>query len=302
MDRRTDNRFRSVLRVATDHLRTCLSDAPAGSGGTPYLDALVLLAHASSMTTEQLFAAFEDQIGDSALARYDSFIADRCGGLPVSYIRGVKEFFGRDFLIGPGVLVPRPETEILVESMLEEIDRLDHNMPHVHDCCTGSGCVAVTIAGERSCTVTASDISEEALSYARRNAVVLDAPSIAFWNGDLLAPLGVRIAERETTRPAIIAANPPYIADNEVDNLTERGWPEPTLALAGGQDGLLIIRRLVQEAVACLSSGGCLVIEIGAGQGPATVGLFEAAGFDEVSLIRDLSGHDRVCKGRWYRR
>ncbi len=302
MGRKTDNRFRSILQVATDRLRACLADAPAGSGETPYLDALVLLAHAASMTKEQLFATFEDRIPGSVLTRYESFIADRCDGIPVSYVRGVKEFFARDFLVGPGVLVPRPDTEILVESALDELDRLDHDNPHVHDCCTGSGCVAITLACERNCSVTASDISREALSYARRNAVALATPSTAFWHGDLLAPLRTRIADREITRPAIITANPPYVADNEVDRLTDRGWPEPALALAGGRDGLLVIRRLVRDAAACLSNGGCLMVEIGADQGPATVGIFEAAGFGDVSLIRDLGDRDRVCKGRWYRR
>ncbi|MBU8912905.1 MAG: peptide chain release factor N(5)-glutamine methyltransferase [Spirochaetales bacterium] len=302
MDRKTDNRFRSVLRAATDRLRACLADAPAGSGETPYLDALVLLAHAASMTSEQLFAAFEDQVPDPVLAEYQSFVSDRCDGAPVSYIRRVKEFFGRDFLVGPGVLVPRPDTEMLVESALDEIDRLRGGSPHVHDCCTGSGCVAITIARERDCTVTASDSSEEALSYARSNAVALDATSVAFWNGDLLAPLRTRIAGGQTTGPAIITANPPYVADNEVDHLIERGWPEPALALAGGQDGLLFIGRLIREAAACLPDGGCLMVEIGADQGPATVRLFEEAGFGEVSLIRDLGDRDRVCNGRWYRR
>lgn len=302
MGRKTDDRFRSVLRPATDRLRTRLADAPAGSGETPYLDALVLLAHAASMTKEQLFAAFEDPIPDSILARYESLIADRCRGIPISYIRGVKEFFGRDFQVGPGVLVPRPDTEILVESTLDELDRLGHKSPHVHDCCTGSGCVAITLACERHCAITASDISGEALSYARRNAVTHNASSVIFWHGDLLAPLRTRIAGGKITRPAIIAANPPYVADNEVDHLTDRGWPEPALALAGGQDGLLVIRRLVREAAACLSNDGCLMVEIGADQGSATVGIFEAAGFRAVSLIRDLSDRDRVCRGRWYRR
>jgi len=302
MDRRTDHRFRSVLRTATDRLRTCLADAPAGSGETPYLDALVLLGHASSMSTEQLFAAFDDQVPDPVLATYESFIAGRCDGIPVSYIRGVKEFYGREFRVGPGVLVPRPDTEVLVDSTLEEIDASDHENPHVHDCCTGTGCVAITIALERNCTVSASDISAQALAYAHRNAIALHAPEVIFWSGDLLAPLRTRISKGESTRPAIIAANPPYIADSEVDHLIDRGWPEPAAALAGGQDGLLIVERLVREASACLSNRGCLMVEIGAAQGIAALRLFEAAGFREVGLIRDLGDRDRVCKGRWYRR
>ena len=302
MDRRADDQFRSVLRTATDRIRTCLADAPAGSGETPYLDALLLLGHAASMTTEQLFAAFEDRISESILATYQHLVADRCKGIPVSYLRGVKEFFGREFRVGRGVLVPRPDTEILVETALEEIDRCGTAALHVHDCCTGSGCVAITLACERACTCTASDISGEALSYAHLNAIALDRPEIAFWRGDLLAPLRDRIAGGETTRPVIITANPPYVADNEVEDLTSRGWPEPALALDGGSDGLVIVRRLAEDAEACLSDGGCLMVEIGAGQGAASTEILEAAGFGEVSLIRDLGDRDRVCRGRWYKR
>jgi release factor glutamine methyltransferase len=302
MDHRPDDQFRTVLRVATEQLRTCLSDAPAGSGETPYLDAMVLLGHAASMTTEQLFAAFEDEIPEATLATYQRLIADRCKGTPVSYLRGVKEFFGRDFEVGPGVLVPRPDTEVLVETAIEELDLSGSGDLHLHDCCTGSGCVAITIGCERTCVVTASDISEEALAYARRNCAALDAPNIAFWQGDLLDPLRRMIANGRINRPEIITANPPYVADNEVEDLTERGWPEPSVALDGGEDGLAIVRRLVDAAAGCLADGGQLMVEIGADQGGRTAALFEASGYVEVSLIRDLGSRDRVCRGKWYKR
>ena len=300
MDRNIDDQYRSVLRQATDRLRTCLSDAPAGSGETPYLDALVLLGHAASLSTEELFGSLHDEVPQSILVRFQSLIEERCRGIPVSYLRGAKEFYGREFSVGPGVLVPRPDTEILVETALGEIDVRGSDSLHLHDCCTGSGCVAITIACERACTMTASDISTDALAYAIRNARLLGASQAAFWHGDLLEPLRARI-KAGMAPPSIITANPPYVADNEVENLTARGWPEPSIALDGGTTGTMIVKRLAEEAASCLSDGGCLIVEIGADQGALASRLFEEAGFTEIDVIRDLGDRDRVCRGRWYR-
>ena len=305
----TDRRIRTVLRVSTQRLRTCLADAPAGSGETPYLDALVLLAHALGVSTEHLFAALEDPLDDDVLAEYQRLVAERCDGMPVSYLRGVKEFYGREFAVGPGVLVPRPETELLVETALLLIDRWGRPL-HVHDCCTGSGCVAVTLACERprisatgsDISVTGSDISADALQYARRNAGVHTPHLIgAFWQGDLLAPLCSRVRDGRIATPGIITANPPYLADNEVEALTLKGWPEPRAALAAGPQGLDVIARLAGEAVTCLADGGYLIVEIGAGQGPAAARILKATGFADVEIHLDLVGRDRVCTGRWSR-
>lgn len=295
-----DTRYRFVLQAATERLRRCLRDAPAGAGETPYLDALVLLAHAAGLSSERLFALFNDSVPEAILAAYEQIISERCDGMPVSYIRGRKEFFGREFDVGPGVLVPRPDTETLVETAVGTIDRLGARALHVHDCCTGSGCVALTIACERACQVTASDISGSALAFARRNARRLHRDDIELWQGDLLAPLRDRLAAGTIDPPQIITANPPYVADNEVQSLADRGWPEPAVALAGGPDGLSLVRRLVRDAAACLVPGGSLMVEIGADQGSAASAFFSRVGFDDVSIVRDLGDRDRVCVGRWF--
>lgn len=301
MDQSADRRVKAVLRVATQRLATCLRDAPAGSGETPYLDALVLLVHATGLTTEQLFAALDDQLEDTALERYQALVAERCDGIPVSYIRGVKEFYGREFTVGPGVLVPRPETELLVEQVLLLIDAWPASELHLHDCCTGSGCVATTVACERPhVTVTASDISDLALSYARTNARRLER-QVEFWRGDLLQPLARAIRNGRVPEPRIIAANPPYLTDNEVTALTVRGWPEPAMALAAGNEGLDVIERLARQAVTCLADRGYLILEIGADQGAAVRGILVDAGLKSVTTERDLAGRDRVCKGQWSR-
>lgn len=294
--------YRSALLEAADSLRDHLRDAPAGSGDTPYLDALVLLAHAAGITKERLIASFTDPLPRETAACFESLIAERSSGTPVSYIRRLKEFFGREFSVGPGVLVPRPETELLVEAAMVEIDAGGGRDTHTHDCCTGTGCVAITLALERQCTVTASELSTEAITYARANAEQLGVPGLPIWQGDLLSPLTGRLQGGETVKPHIITANPPYVADNEVDSLTQSGWPEPALALAGGPDGLDLVRRLVEDAKGCLAEGGCLLVEIGSEQGEATVRIFQERGFAEVSLVQDLAGRDRVCRGRWYRR
>lgn len=292
-------RYRFVLQAATERLRACLRDAPAGAGETPYLDALVLLAHAAGLSSERLFALFDDGVPEAILATYKQLISQRCNGMPVSYIRGRKEFFGRDFEVGPGVLVPRPDTETLVETAIGSIDRYGAHTVHLHDCCTGSGCVALTIACERACRVTASDISGGALAFARRNAQRLNRSDVDFWQGDLLVPLRDRLSAGTIAPPQIITANPPYVADNEVQSLTDRGWPEPAVALAGGPDGLGLVRRLVREAAACLVPGGWLMVEIGSGQGSAASAFFSKEGFRDVSVVRDLGDRDRVCVGKW---
>lgn len=300
----SDRRFRTVLRDAASRIRESIGNAPAGSGETPYLDALVLLSEAARLPKEQLLANFDETVGPEARDAFEVLVRRRCSGEPVSYIRGRKEFYGRDFLIGPGVLVPRPDTETLVESALQAIDTILESQPRetsggshvrVHDCCTGSGCVAVTLACERNVIVSASDISAEALEYGRENAR-MHGCTVEFFEDDMLSA----VPSSPRGLPQVITANPPYVADNEVDALADAGWPEPRLALAGGSDGLTVIKRLVAQATACLPAGGWLIVEIGSNQGGEAVALFEKLGFTQVELARDLAGRDRVCRGRWY--
>jgi len=297
---------RAALRWASERIGACLAHAPAGSAETPYLDALVLLSHALGEPTERVMASLPDELAPEPSARFAGYVEQRCAGLPVSYIRGVKEFYGREFVVSPAVLVPRPETEVLVEEALRLVDLLAATARspaaaplHVHDACTGSGCVAATIAGERpSIRVSASDVDENALVIARTNASRLTADRVAIWQSDLLARLADESARRELPTPQIITANPPYLTDTEYTTMREAGWPEPARALAGGDDGLAVVRELAAQAVTALPHGGYLVSEIGPEQGAAGRAVFETAGLVDTRVRADLAGRDRVVTGR----
>lgn len=295
-----DRRIRTVLVNATDRIKEAVHNRPPGSGETPFLDALLLLCETTGLSKERLLASYSDEIDGAHLDTFFAAVDRRCAGEPVSYILGRKEFYGREFAVGPGVLVPRPDTEIVVECALTVIDQISTRARErplqIHDCCTGSGCIAVTIACERDVVMSASDISADALAYARENAA-RHGVEIDFFHSDLLNAR--EIGGRELQ---IITANPPYVADNEVDELRNAGWPEPLLALAGGTDGLDQVRKLVTQAAGCLATGGWLMVEIGSGQGPAAKDVFESAGFTDTELVHDLAGRHRVCRGRWYRR
>lgn len=192
------------------------------------------------------------------------------------------------------MLVPRPDTEILVETALARTKHLSLSA-RVLDLCTGSGCVAISLGRERPTTrVVGVDISPGALAVAQENALRLGAVNVGFLAGDLFAPLG----PPGRVRFDLITANPPYIALGEIPTLQldVRAF-EPRLALAGGEDGLETVRRLVAEAPAFLAEGGVLAVEIGAGQAPDTRAIFERAGFSDIESARDLGGHERIVSG-----
>jgi len=295
-----ERRVRRLLSWATARLRACLERAPAGSAETPYLDALLLLSLASGEPTERLMASLPDEVSEHTVERFIALLERRCDGMPVSYLRGTKEFYGREFLVTPAVLVPRPDTEVLVETALEIIGGWSGPPPHLHDACTGSGCVAVTLAAEvPELTVSASDVSADALAVARRNAERLVGPDrISAWQSDLLAELPRRCERLGLPAPQVITANPPYLTDTEYDAMRDAGWPEPGQALAGGADGLGILRRLADQAVTRLPEGGYLVVEIGPEQGASGTSILAGRGFTEVMVRQDLAGRDRVLVAR----
>jgi len=222
-------------------------------------------------------------------------IRRRRAGEPVAYIRGQKEFYGRVFHIDKRVLVPRPDTEILVETALRRTVRCSMGGRYL-DLCTGSACVAITLARERpTCKLFAVDVSPEALAVARENALRLGAAfQVAFLSGDLFEPL----AALPEVRFDLITANPPYIADGEFTSLPAdvRGF-EPRVALSGGEDGLGVTRRIVAGARRWLRSGGVLAVEVGAGQAERVKVFFEEAEFAGIAADKDYGGHDRVVSG-----
>ncbi|MEF3083955.1 peptide chain release factor N(5)-glutamine methyltransferase [Luteimonas sp. SMYT11W] len=252
-------------------------------------DARWLLAHAAGRSQTWLFAHARDPAPDGVAARFESLVARRAAGEPVAYLTGVRGFFGLDLAVTPATLIPRPETELLVELALA---RLPAEHARVVDLGTGSGAVALAIARKRSdAAVLATDASSEALAVARANAQALDVPNVRFAHGDWYAPL-------DSARFDVIASNPPYIEDAD-PHLSQGDLRfEPASALSSGADGLDAIRVLAAGAPAHLAPGGWLLIEHGLAQGAAVRALFENAGLVEVATERDLEARDRVTLGR----
>jgi release factor glutamine methyltransferase len=252
----------------------------------PRAEARRLLAAALDTSIEALVARPERPVDAPSAARFAALQVRRAQGEPVAYLVGEKEFFGRRFAVSPAVLVPRPETETLVEIALQRLGQWP--APRVLDLGTGSGCIAITLALEcPAATVVAVDRSSEALQLARGNAQRLGA-RVEFLLGDWFEPVRGRFD--------LIVTNPPYIARAD-PHLAELRH-EPPHALVGGADGLDDLRRIVGDAAQHLNSGGWLMVEHGHDQGPDVLRLFESAGFVEAETRRDLAGLERVCIGR----
>lgn len=255
---------------------------------TPALDATVLLAEALSVSKERLLACLPDAVDAGSYERYRRFLRLRCTGLPVSYIRRRKEFYGLEFAVDERVLVPRPDTETLIEEALQCLEEAP-DIRRVHDGCTGTGCIAITLAHLRpELEVSASDISPQAQEVFRQNCLRILERQLPFFLSDLLAAVPGRFD--------LITANPPYLSAEEVRKMKKIGWPEPEVALDGGEDGTALSARLIRQAPAKLSPGGVLLLEAAPQQMEALGALLEEAGFRGVSVRQDLAGRQRVLR------
>lgn len=254
-------------------------------------EAALLLLHVLDRPQAWLYAHGDAAVAPAARARIRALVARREAGEPVAYLVGRRGFWTLDLAVTPDTLIPRPETELLVEHVL---DRLDPAMPvRVADLGTGSGAIALAVASERPLAqVVATDRSEAALAVARGNASShrLD-DRVQFRAGDWFAPLAGE-------RFDLVASNPPYIAEGDAHLREGDLRHEPPSALASGRDGLDAIRRIVAAAPGYLLPGGWLLLEHGFDQGPAVRSLLEAAGFGEVATRPDLEARDRVSLGR----
>jgi release factor glutamine methyltransferase len=257
---------------------------------SPRLEAEILLATVLGVDRVRLIIDGQRPLSEQDLSAYRAVIQRRRSGEPVAYILGKREFYGRDFFVDKRVLIPRPDTEILLEAALEKTAHR-HLSGRALDLCTGSGCVALSFALERrTWQVTGTDLSDDALEVAQKNAVRLGALwGVRFVPGDLFAAL------KPGEKFELITANPPYIPDAEIAEL-EAGVRdfEPQSALAGGASGLDFYQRICQEARQFLVPGGVLAFEVGAGQAPDVERLLLAAGFERPERKRDLGGHERV--------
>ena len=253
-------------------------------------EAELLLVHVLGRSHAWLYAHGTDVLAPGDEARFAELVARRVAGEPVAYLTGRRGFWSLDLQVGPGTLIPRPETELLVELALE---RLPADVPvRVADLGTGSGAIALAIASERpAARVVATDASAAALEVARANAGALGLSRVEFRHGDWFAPLAGE-------RYDLVASNPPYIADGDPHLGQGDLRHEPASALASGPDGLADLRALVGAAPVHLQPGGWLLLEHGHDQGAAVRVLLHEAAFGEVATAVDLEGRERVSLGR----
>ncbi|MGH7796411.1 MAG: peptide chain release factor N(5)-glutamine methyltransferase [Candidatus Binatia bacterium] len=261
------------------------------------LDAEVLLGHILGKSREQLVLAANAPTNRGQSDAYEKLLARRLEREPVAYITGTREFWSLDFHVTRAVLVPRPETERLVEVALALASELGAGKTlRIADLGTGSGAIAVALAKELPAAgFLAVDLSAAALAVAWRNAARHGvADRIKFVRGDLFETIGTRVGLD------LIVSNPPYIPSAEIAALEPEvsRW-EPRAALDGGPDGLGCYRRIAAQASNCLTADGAVALEIGAGMGTAVTGLFKsAAGWNDVKTYKDYAGNDRIVVAR----
>jgi release factor glutamine methyltransferase len=254
------------------------------------LDAELLLAHVLNVSRANVIARDDRELTPEEQGDFEQLIARRVGGEPLAYLTGTKEFWSLELEVTRDVLVPRPETELLVEWVLALTPRRVGPSLSVLDVGTGSGAIALALARERPyARVVATDLSPRALEVAGRNAQRLGLRNVEWAEGDLFARLGPR-------RFDIVVSNPPYVAEGD-PHLAELAF-EPALALTSGPDGLAALRRLVAGAPTHLLPHAWLLVEHGTAQGAAVRALFEAAGFQRIETRRDLAGHERATGGQ----
>jgi release factor glutamine methyltransferase len=260
----------------------------------PSLDAALLLAFILKTNREMLIMQGTETLSEDAETGFTRLLDRRAAGECTAYILGRKEFRGLDFTVTPDVLVPRPDTETLVEAALAIGN--GQNLAAL-DLCTGSGAVAIALKHESpSMEVYAADISPKALTIARENArrILGTDKIIHFLEADLFTPLTV---SRFPFPFSLITANPPYIASGEIASLAREVRGEPLLALDGGEDGLGLIRRIITEAPAYLLPGGSLLMEADPRQMALITLILEKKGYRDIRVYQDLSGQDRVITG-----
>ncbi len=256
----------------------------SGASDSPRLDAELLLARALDVQRSYLFAHPEDQLDAGARERFEKAVAQRLDGMPMAYITGEKEFWSMPLAVSPATLVPRPETELLVDQALLRIPRKAEWA--VADLGTGSGAIALAIARERPlCRVTATDISEDALAVARVNAGQLALPNVEFLVGDWTEPLASRAFELAVSNPPYVASADPHLAALKY---------EPAAALESGDDGLDAIRQLANSVGKILKPGGCLLLEHGFDQADSVARILADAGWSGIVTVNDLEGRPRV--------
>jgi release factor glutamine methyltransferase len=251
------------------------------------IDAWYLLSFVTGLSKAQYFLKQNEEVDELLVHKYQNVLLRRASRVPLQHITEEQDFMGLPFWVNEHVLIPRQDTETLVEEALKVIP----SGSHVLDLCTGSGCVIISlVALGQGLSGVAVDLSEEALVVAKENGTRLCKGKVAFLQGDLFGPV--------TGRFNAIVSNPPYIPTKVIEELApEVRDHEPMMALDGTADGLLFYRRITEQAKDYLNEEGWLLVEIGYDQGADVRDLFLANGFKDVEVVKDLAGNDRVVKG-----
>jgi release factor glutamine methyltransferase len=277
-----------LLAAGTQRLRAPVT--ARGTDATPGLDAELLLAHTLGVGRARLRSHGEEVPAVDAAARFLALIDRRAAGEPVAYILGRKDFWTLELAVSAAVLVPRPETELLVERALT---LHPEDEARVADLGTGSGAIALALASARPrWQVVATDISPAALAVARANAAALGLERVEMVQGDWLTCLPVRTFD-------LLLSNPPYVAPEDPALRAPELMREPRLALLAEEGGLAALRTIIRAAPAHLEPGGWLLLEHGAAQAAAVAGALVACGFAQVRSHRDLAGRERMTEGQW---
>jgi len=276
------------------------TDSFAGISDSPAADARILICTCLGITQTQLALATDDQVPPEKEAELEELRKARTKGMPVAYLTGERGFYESVFMVTEDTLIPRADTETLVEEALADIvERFqDKESIRILDLCCGTGCIGISVAKVLSecfdkVFLTLADVSEKAMDVCRQNAAGLieeDNIELTFAVGDLFD------AVRDGDFDAILS-NPPYIASSVIPTLEKQVLFEPVIALDGGKDGLDFVRRIAAEASSRLVDGGLLMMEIGYDQGQASRKILKDNGFSEIEVIKDLGNNDRVVKG-----
>lgn len=283
--KRTAQTYKDVYEAGREKLEKAAVDEAA-------LDARLLLEFVCGTDRNTLLAHGDREVSEKEYERYSDLIGRRASRVPLQHLTGRQEFMGLPFSVNEDVLVPRQDTEVLVEEVMKNL----HDGMRILDMCTGSGCILLSLLRySNDCTGVGVDLSEKALAVAEENYERLrgERPEMeaCFLAGDLFEPL-------EEGKFDIIVSNPPYIETDEILNLMpEVREHEPVMALDGGKDGLVFYRRIARDAAAYLNGGGMLFFEIGCEQADSVREIMERAGFREVQVVKDFAGLDRVIYG-----
>ena len=257
--------------------------------GLPRLESSMLLAHVLSCRREFLIAHPERALSLAEAAAFVDLVRQRLDGTPIAYLTRSREFYGIALEVGPSVLIPRPETELLVDAVLQRLPR--NRKAHILDLGTGSGAIAIALASNLPlATIEAVDRSDAALDVARRNVVRLNLTNVDLHAADWYSGVTGGMFD-------VIVSNPPYVRDDDRHLVEGDVRFEPREALTSGSDGLAAIRTIALGAPLRLKTGGTLLVEHGHDQGAACRAIFGAAGLIAVQTLGDLAGHDRVCLG-----